>query len=35
VVCEGVGLGFGVDGGDVSVGLGAGADDEDLAGVGC
>jgi len=36
VVCEGDGLGFGVEGGDVSVvdGLGAGADD-DLLGVGC
>jgi hypothetical protein len=33
VVCEGVGVGFGVEGGDVSVGLGAGADD-DLAGAG-
>jgi hypothetical protein len=36
VVCEGVGLGVGVDDGEVSVGVGLGAGaDEDLLDVGC
>ena len=36
MVCDGLGVGFGVDGGEDSVGLGlgAGADEDDLPGVG-